>query len=71
MHGREARRVESREQLRAAHGMFDAIGMEAFAERARRELLATGEKARGRAAETGDGLTPRRPRSPGSRARDT
>jgi DNA-binding NarL/FixJ family response regulator len=38
--------------------MFDAIGMEAFAERARRELLATGETARKRNAETRDQLTP-------------
>jgi DNA-binding NarL/FixJ family response regulator len=38
--------------------MFSDIGMEAFAERARRELLATGEKARRRGAETRDDLTP-------------
>ena len=38
--------------------MFDAIGMEAFAERARRELLATGEKVRKRNDETRDELTP-------------
>ena len=38
--------------------MLDAIGMHAFAERARRELLATGEKARKRAAETRADLTP-------------
>jgi DNA-binding NarL/FixJ family response regulator len=40
---RENRRTEARAQLRTAHDMFDAIGMKAFAERARRELLATGE----------------------------
>ena len=40
---REDRRVDAREQLRTAHDMFAAIGMEAFAERARRELVATGE----------------------------
>jgi ATP/maltotriose-dependent transcriptional regulator MalT len=34
--------TEAREQLRTAHRMFDAMGMDAFAERARRELLATG-----------------------------
>jgi DNA-binding CsgD family transcriptional regulator len=49
---REGRRVDAREQLRAAHGLFLAMGMEAFTERARRELLATGEKARKRTAET-------------------
>ena len=45
---RENRRVDAREQLRAAHDMFAAMGMEAFAERARRELLATGETVRKR-----------------------
>jgi DNA-binding CsgD family transcriptional regulator len=44
-------------QLRAAHDMLAAMGMEAFAERARRELLATGEKARKRTVETRDDLT--------------
>jgi len=38
--------------------MFGAIGMEAFGERARRELLATGEKVRRRRVETQDQLTP-------------
>jgi DNA-binding CsgD family transcriptional regulator len=55
---REGRRVDAREQLRTAHGMFAAIGMEAFAERARRELIATGEKVRKRSVETRDQLTP-------------
>jgi DNA-binding CsgD family transcriptional regulator len=54
---REGRRVEAREQLRTAHGMLAALGMEAFAERARRELQATGEKVRRRAVETRDELT--------------
>jgi len=45
------RRANAREQLRTAHDMFDEIGMEGFAERARRELLATGETARKRAAQ--------------------
>jgi DNA-binding CsgD family transcriptional regulator len=54
---REGRRVDAREQLRTAHDMLVAIGMEAFAERARRELLATGEKARKRTAETRGDLT--------------
>ena len=55
---REGRRVDAREQLRTAHDMFAAIGMEAFAERARRELIATGEKVRKRSVETRDQLTP-------------
>jgi len=55
---REGRRVDAREQLRSAYDLFDAIGMEAFAERARRELLATGEKARKRSAGTREELTP-------------
>ena len=54
---REGRRVDAREQLRTAHDMLAAIGMEAFAERARRELAATGEKVRRRRAETRDDLT--------------
>ena len=45
---RERRRSQAREQLRRAHQMFDAMGMRAFAERARRELVATGETARKR-----------------------
>jgi DNA-binding CsgD family transcriptional regulator/tetratricopeptide (TPR) repeat protein len=45
---REGRRVDARDQLRRAHDMLVAIGMEAFAERARRELVATGEKVRKR-----------------------
>ena len=55
---REGRRVDARGQLRTAHDMFTAMGMEAFAERARRELIATGEKVRQRSAETRDRLTP-------------
>ena len=55
---REGRRVEAREQLHTAHDMFAAIGMEAFAERARRELVATGGKVRKRSAEMRDQLTP-------------
>jgi DNA-binding CsgD family transcriptional regulator/tetratricopeptide (TPR) repeat protein len=42
----EGRRTEARNELRSAHTLFVAIGMEAFAERARRELAATGEKLR-------------------------
>ncbi|MDQ3822821.1 MAG: LuxR C-terminal-related transcriptional regulator [Actinomycetota bacterium] len=55
---RENRRVEAREQLRAAHETFSSTGAEAFAERARHELLATGETARRRTEETRDILTP-------------
>ena len=56
---RERRRIDARAQLRTAHEMFDAMGMEAFAARARRELLATGETARTRTAGTiGPQLTP-------------
>jgi DNA-binding CsgD family transcriptional regulator len=45
---RERRRGEAREQLRTAYGLLEAMGMDAFAERARRELLATGETPRKR-----------------------
>jgi DNA-binding CsgD family transcriptional regulator len=55
---REDRRVDAREQLRAAHEMFSRGGAEAFAERARRELLASGETARRRTDDTRDALTP-------------
>src|SRR3954466_4412773 len=55
---RENRRVDAREQLRAAHDQLSRIGAEAFAERARGELLATGETAPRRTAETRDVLTP-------------
>jgi DNA-binding CsgD family transcriptional regulator len=54
---RESRRVDARKQLRTAHEMFAAIGMEAFTERTRRELLATGENVRKRTVETRDDLT--------------
>jgi ATP/maltotriose-dependent transcriptional regulator MalT len=55
---RENRRIDARAQLRAAHDEFASIGAEAFAERARRELLATGETVRKRTVETRDDLTP-------------
>ena len=45
---RQGRRRDAREQLRTAHRMLDAMGMAAFAERARRELRATGETVRKR-----------------------
>ena len=55
---RTGRRVDAREQLRAAYELLASIGAQAFAERARRELLATGETIRKRTAETRDALTP-------------
>ena len=55
---RERRRIEAREQLRTAHDMFVSMGAEAFAGRAARELLATGEHARKRTMETTCELTP-------------
>ncbi len=55
---REGRRADARAQLRTAHDLFTAIGMEAFAERTGRELLATGEKVRKRSPDTRDELTP-------------
>ncbi len=51
-------RLLARAQLRTAHDLFTAIGMETFGERARGELLATGERVRARTAETRDELTP-------------
>jgi DNA-binding CsgD family transcriptional regulator len=61
---RRRRRTEAREQLRTAHQMLEEMGIKAFAERARRELRATGETARtptvpaARAAGAGAALTP-------------
>jgi DNA-binding CsgD family transcriptional regulator len=54
---RQRRRDDARVPLRTAHEMFVAIGMEAFAERARNELQASGEKVRKRTVETRDDLT--------------
>jgi DNA-binding CsgD family transcriptional regulator len=54
---RESRRVDARAQLQIAYDHFTSIGMEAFAERAGRELLATGETVRKRSVETRDDLT--------------
>jgi DNA-binding CsgD family transcriptional regulator len=54
---RERRRTDAREQLRAAHEMFAAMGAEGFADRAERELLAAGGTARKRKVETGGQLT--------------
>jgi DNA-binding CsgD family transcriptional regulator len=55
---REGRRADAREPLRAAHDAFVAIGADGFAERARHELLATGETVRKRRDDTRDELTP-------------
>jgi DNA-binding CsgD family transcriptional regulator len=55
---RENRRVDAREQLRAAHEMFSGIGADGFAERARHELATTGETARSRTDEARGVLTP-------------
>ena len=54
---RENRRLDARTELRTAHGLFTAMGIEAFAERARRELLATGDRMRKRTVETVSELT--------------
>ena len=54
---RQGRRVDARVSLRAAHEAFTAMGAEAFAGRAQRELLATAEHARRRVHETQDQLT--------------
>src|SRR6478736_5528208 len=55
---RERRRLDAREHLRTALEMFSGMGTEAFAGRAERELLATGERARRRTVDTLDQLTP-------------
>jgi DNA-binding CsgD family transcriptional regulator len=55
---RERRRIDARGELRAAHELFCDFGMDAFAERARVELEATGEHARRRTPDTLDQLTP-------------
>jgi DNA-binding CsgD family transcriptional regulator len=55
---RERRRLDARQQLRTAYELFRGFGVQAFAERARLELEATGEHARKRTADTLDQLTP-------------
>jgi DNA-binding CsgD family transcriptional regulator len=55
---RENRRVDAREQLRAAHETFSGIRAEGFAERARHELEATGETVRARSDDARGVLTP-------------
>jgi DNA-binding CsgD family transcriptional regulator len=66
---RENRRADARAQLRTAYDMFARMGAEAFAERVRRELLATGESIRKRAADAPDQLTAQE-RQIARRARD-
>ena len=58
--------MDAREQLRTAYDLCVAIGMEAFGDRARRELLATGERVRKRGADSATSSRRRRSRSPGS-----
>jgi ATP/maltotriose-dependent transcriptional regulator MalT len=55
---RGGRRVEARHELRIAQEILSTMGLEDFADRARRELLATGETVRKRSVETFDTLTP-------------
>ena len=55
--GRQNRRADAREQLRTAHDMLAAMGAEAFAGRARHELLATGETLHQPTAEPASTLT--------------
>jgi len=54
---RENRRQDARAELRTAHGLFTTMGIEAFAERARRELLAAGDTVRKPTVETASELT--------------
>jgi DNA-binding CsgD family transcriptional regulator len=54
---RQRRRLDARAQLRIAHGLLEAMGIQAFAERARRELQATGDTTRKRTIETRGELT--------------
>ena len=54
---RENRRRDARAELRTAHDLFTTMGIEAFAERARRELLATGDTVRKRTVQTASDLT--------------
>jgi DNA-binding CsgD family transcriptional regulator len=54
---RQRRRLDAREQLRNAHDLLDTMGIQAFAERARRELQATGQTARRRTVQTSGELT--------------
>jgi DNA-binding CsgD family transcriptional regulator len=59
---RQRRRRDARVELRTAHDLFSAFGMEAFTQRAQTELLATGEKVRSRSVESSYDLTPQEQR---------
>src|SRR6202012_5059995 len=59
---RERRRVDARKHLRTALEAFTGMGAEAFAGRAERELLATGEHARKRTVDPLDQLPPQEER---------
>jgi DNA-binding CsgD family transcriptional regulator len=59
---RENRRLDVREQLRLAYDAFATMGADGFADRARRELLASGERVRRRREDTRDELTPQEER---------
>jgi DNA-binding CsgD family transcriptional regulator len=59
---RESRPADARQQLRVAHGLFKEFGSVSYAERARVELAATGERARNRSVDSGDRLTPQETR---------
>jgi DNA-binding CsgD family transcriptional regulator len=54
---RRGRRIDAREQLRVAYDMLSSMGIRAFADRARRELLATGETVRKRSVDARDEIT--------------
>jgi ATP/maltotriose-dependent transcriptional regulator MalT len=54
---RAGHRLDARDHLRTAHEMLSAMGLDAFAERARRERLATGETVRKRTVQSSEGLT--------------
>jgi Protein of unknown function (DUF1003) len=64
----EGRRVDARERLRSAYDLFASIGMEAFAERARRELLATSRRCESAAPKRATSSPRKKSRSPGSPA---
>ena len=59
---RQKRKIDARDQLRIAHNMFADMGADAFANRARHELLATGQRVRKRSVETSCDLTPQEER---------
>ena len=68
---REDRRADARHQLRTAHDLFAAMGAEAFAERARRELLATARRSASARSTPSTSSPRRRSTSPGWLETDT